>query len=59
MQPTIDALFAAHIESKTGQVTSWDQAVGLVATWGRLHTTRSLFPLVGMALGWLGTLQEI
>jgi noranthrone monooxygenase len=59
MRPTIDALFAAQIESKAGQVTSWDQAMGLVATWALLHTTRSLFPLVGMALGWLSTLQEI
>lgn len=59
MKPTINALFAAEMESKAGRVASWDAAVGLVTTWTMMHTTRVLFPLTGAILGLWATLSQL
>lgn len=57
MVPTNNTLFRLEAESITASVASWSEAQELVTKWSRLHFVRSLFPLAGAVLGFMGIFQ--
>ena len=62
MAPTNNILFrlessTSYYESASG--TDMTFAQELVVKWSRLHSFRSIFPLVGAILGFIGILQEL
>lgn len=57
MSTTNNALFRAQKLSKEGRETSIQEAKRLLTKWGWLHFVRSLFPLTGAVLGFLGALE--
>ncbi|KAF3399324.1 Noranthrone monooxygenase [Talaromyces pinophilus] len=56
MLPTNDLLF--ELNAQTG-VTDFGYVQGLVNKWRWLHIVRSLFPLVGVTFGLMGTLHDV
>ena len=59
MVPTNDTLFRLEAETRTGVLaSSLDEAQALVMKWSIMHFARSLFPLAGVVLGSLATLQK-
>lgn len=56
MTPTNSSLFQLNGQ---GGVIELRRAQELVVTWSRLHIARSMFPLVGAILGWMGMMGEV
>lgn len=59
MAPTNNELFLLERNRETVAMATLDHVRYLVTTWGRLHLVRSLFPMIGSALGMMGLLREV
>lgn len=58
MAPTNNTLFGLDKASRSGAVVDPSLVRGLVVKWAWLHVARSLFPLLGVLLGFTGLLRE-
>lgn len=59
MAPTNDILFGLEAASRNGSVVELGLVRGLAVKWAWLHVARSVFPLLGTILGFVGLLQEL
>uniref|UniRef100_A0A8H7MZ45 DUF1772 domain-containing protein n=1 Tax=Bionectria ochroleuca TaxID=29856 RepID=A0A8H7MZ45_BIOOC len=58
MDPTNQRLFSLGADVVSGQAVELAEVQGLVQKWSWLHITRSLFPLLGAAIGMLATVNH-
>jgi hypothetical protein len=59
MTPTNYALFNLYEQAEAGKRVGFDQAKALVVKWNWLHVFRSLFPLLGAAVGGTHVLHQL
>ncbi|KAI4598810.1 hypothetical protein KJ359_002703 [Pestalotiopsis sp. 9143b] len=60
MQPTIDAMFVLRdLDVVGGETASLEEVTALVVAWQWQHVVRSLFPLAGSTLGFLGASGKV
>lgn len=59
MQPTIDAIFGLRKLDLVDERVSLEEVRTLVVKWQWQHVVRSMFPLAGSALGFLGASGKV
>lgn len=59
MQPTIDAMFVLRKLDIVGEKTTLEEVQALAVKWQWQHVVRSMFPLAGSALGFLGASGKV